>query len=163
MATRMVVPTGTFGVKNGRVGAREGANFNHKSSVTDRDTSSVHDSLNPFADGVNEFCRLGEFYLAIKSALHNCDCQGMFAGALQAGSEAKHLIGIGWGLKPYPNQLRFAYGERSGFIDDEGVNFFQNLESLGVFDEHSGAGSAAYADHDGHGGCESESAGARDD
>ena len=111
----------------------------------------------------NELCRLGEFYLAIKSALHNCDCQGMFAGALQAGSEAKHLIGIGWGLSSYPNQLRFAYGERSGFIDDEGVNFFQKFESLGVFDEHSGAGSAAYADHDGHGGGESESTGARDD
>ena len=60
-------------------------------------------------------------------------------------------------------QLRLAFGERAGFVDDQRVDFFHGLEGFGVLDQDSGVGAAAGADHDGHGSGESEGAGAGDD
>ena len=89
--------------------------------------------------------------------------QRMFAGALQAGGEAQQfgiVPGQRFGIL---HELRLAFGQRAGFIDDERVDFFQNLQGFGILDEHSGAGAAAYADHDRHRRGETQGAGARDD
>ena len=73
----------------------------------------------------------------------------MFAGALEAGSEAKKLGIVAQSLG-VAYEARLAFGERAGFVDDEGVDFFQDLQSLGVLDEHASACAAAYADHNCH-------------
>ena len=49
------------------------------------------------------------------------------------------------------DELRLAFGQGSGFVDDQGVDFFENLQRFGILDENAGAGPAADADHDRHG------------
>src|ERR1039458_1589906 len=85
----------------------------------------------------------------------------MFAGAFQAGGEAEKLRII---FQSFRNtyQSRLAFGERSGLVDDERVDFFQNLQSFGILDEHPGARAPAYADHDRHRSCEAQGTGASD-
>ena len=58
---------------------------------------------------------------------------------------------------------RLAFGERAGFVDDEGVDLFHGLKRFGIFDQDAGVGAAAGADHDGHGSGEAKGAGAGDD
>ena len=87
----------------------------------------------------------------------------MFAGTLEAGGEAKQFAASSCDRWEYANELRLAFGQRSGFVDDEGVDFFQNLQRFGILDEHAGACAAADADHDRHGSGESQGAGAGDD
>ena len=88
----------------------------------------------------------------------------MLAALLQAGGEAEDFVlesagGCGRSL----TSLRLAFGQRAGLVDDQGVDFLQGLERFGVFDEHSGVGAAAGADHDRHRRSETEGAGTGDD
>jgi hypothetical protein len=78
----------------------------------------------------------------------------MLAGALQAGAEPKEF---GIVIERFGNadESRFAFGKCSGFIDDDSIDLFENLESFGVLDQHASAGTASHADHDRHWGCES--------
>ena len=85
----------------------------------------------------------------------------MFTGALQAGGQAKGFTIVI--LESGSSQLRFAFGERAGFVDDQGVDFFENFQSFGIFDEHARASAAADTNHDRHRRGETEGAGARDD
>ena len=63
----------------------------------------------------------------------------------------------------YGRDLRLAFGERAGFVDDERIDFGERFESFGVSNEDAGVGAATDGDHDGHGRGEAEGAGARDD
>ena len=100
--------------------------------------------------------------------MHDGGSKRMLAGALETGGEPQHFLGVAWRLwrrahSGRSHKLRLAFGERAGFVDDQGVDFFERLEGFGVSDQDAGAGAAAGADHDRHGSGESESAGAGDD
>ena len=51
---------------------------------------------------------------------------------------------------------RAPFGERSGLVDHERVDFFEDLERFGIFHQHASERAASGADHDGHGRCESQ-------
>src|ERR1700721_3055375 len=86
----------------------------------------------------------------------------MFAGTLQAGCETQQF-GIIFKFPSHAYELWLAFRKRSSFIDNKGIDFFQNLEGFGILNQNAGAGAAAYTDHNGHGSRESQGAGARDD
>ena len=100
--------------------------------------------------------------------MHDGGSKRMLAGALETGGEPQQFLGVAWRLwrrahSGRSHKLRLAFGQRAGFVDDQGVDFFQRLEGFGVSDQDAGAGAAAGSDHDRHGSGESESAGAGDD
>ena len=72
--------------------------------------------------------------MTIYRSLHYCNAQGMLAGALQAGGDAEDFVAFGDRLRPKILEFGFAFGECSGFVDNKGVDFFQNLESLCILD-----------------------------
>ena len=87
----------------------------------------------------------------------------MLTGLLETRGDAKQFVSYRWGLRDDAEHSRLAFGERAGFVDDQGVDFFHGLEGFGVLDQDSGVGAAAGAHHDGHRSGESQGAGAGDD
>src|SRR5271155_1423725 len=89
----------------------------------------------------------------------------MLAGVLKACGQREQLIFCKAASFSdlYLCDLRFALCECAGFVDDEGVDFGESLESLGVSHEDTGVRAATDRDHDGHGSGEAEGAGARND
>ena len=87
----------------------------------------------------------------------------MLAGPLQAGSQPQKLSLRPTGQGHHRRELRLALGERAGLVHHQRVNLFQNLQGLGVLDEHTGSGAAAGSDHDGHRRRQSQRARAGDD
>ena len=61
------------------------------------------------------------------------------------------------------DDLRLAFGQRAGLVDDQRVDLFHALERFGVLDQHAGLRAAADADHDRHRRGEAQRAGAGDD
>src|SRR5260370_24432663 len=66
-------------------------------------------------------------------------------------------------IRNYLYHARLAFGERAGFVDDEGVDFGERFEGFGVSNEDACMSAPADRDHDGHGGGKAEGAGAGDD
>ncbi len=95
---------------------------------------------------------------------HDGGGQRMLADRFETGGEPQQLV---LRSRPAPpterRQRRLALGERAGLVDDQRVDLLQQLERLGVADQHAGLGAAARADHDGHRRREAERARARDD
>ena len=61
------------------------------------------------------------------------------------------------------HDLRLAFGERAGLVDDEGVDLLHPLQRFGVLDQHADLGAASDADHDRHRRRQTERAGTGDD
>ena len=61
------------------------------------------------------------------------------------------------------HERRLAFGERAGLVHDERRHLLEQLERLGVPEQHAGFGAAAGADHDRHRRRQAERARARDD
>ena len=58
----------------------------------------------------------------------------MLTGLLEARRDAKQFVPYRWWLRDDADNSRLAFGERAGFVDHQGVDFFHGLEGLGVFD-----------------------------
>src|ERR1700683_3927916 len=101
--------------------------------------------------------------MALHCTLHYRNSQRMLAGALQTGRESEDFIAFGDRLRPKILESGLAFGEGSGFVDDDGIDFFQNLESLAILDENARASAASYPDHDRHWSGESQRAWTGDD
>ena len=91
-----------------------------------------------------------------------CD-KRMFASLFEAGRCLQQL-GV---LYPFGRnrfrQLRLAFSQRAGLIDNKRVYFLQDFESLSIADKNSFPGSPSRVDHDRHGRCQTEGARARND
>src|SRR3954451_12025326 len=58
---------------------------------------------------------------------------------------------------------RTTLGERPCLVDAERIDLGHGLEHFSVLDQHAGGGAPSGADHDGHGSCKTEGAGASND
>ena len=88
----------------------------------------------------------------------------MFAAAFEAGGEAEQVrVRRNRRSGCTLIKLRFAFGQRAGFVDHQVSTLSQNLERFGVLDQDAAAGAAAHRHHDRHGRREAERAGAGDD
>ena len=88
---------------------------------------------------------------------------GCSLAALDAGGEPQHLVLVEAWRRHDRDDLRLAFGQRAGLVDDERVDLLHALERLGILDQHAGLRAAADADHDRHRRGEAERAGAGDD
>src|SRR5262249_53598332 len=87
----------------------------------------------------------------------------MLTATFDACSEVNHLVLIKPGDGHNCNDRRFTLGKRSRFVDDKRVDFLHALKRLGVLDQDACTCAAPHANHDGHGCCKSECAGAGND
>ena len=106
---------------------------------------------------------LEERQLSVFGPLHDRRGERMFARALQACNQLQELLFADAGLRKHGVQCRLAFGERAGLIDDQGTYLAEGFKRLCIPDQDARAGSATCADHDRHGRCEPECAGASDD
>jgi hypothetical protein len=72
----------------------------------------------------------------------------VLACALDAGRKPQHVslvsaLGGDEGDKP-----RFSFGQRTGFVENEGIDLLQPLQRFGILDQNAGLGAAADAHHD---------------
>src|SRR5260370_11121034 len=63
----------------------------------------------------------------------------------------------------YACDARLAFGQRAGFVDNQGIHLGESFEGFGVANEHAGMRAAAYGDHDRHWRGKAQGAGAGDD
>ena len=89
--------------------------------------------------------------------------QRMLAAALDAGGEPQHFVFVEARRGHDGHDLRLAFGQRAGLVDDERVDLLHALQRLGILDQHAGLRAAADADHDRHRRRQAERAGAGDD
>ena len=89
--------------------------------------------------------------------------QRMLARPLEAGRQPQQLGFVEARRRHDGGDLRLAFGQRAGLVDDERVDLLHPLERLGVLDQHAGLRAAADADHDRHRRRQAERAGAGDD
>jgi len=91
-----------------------------------------------------------------------CD-KRMFASLFEAGRCLQQL-GV---LYPFGRnrfrQLRLAFSQRAGLIDDQRIHLLHDFERLGIADEDSFPGSPSRTNHDSHGRCQTQGARARND
>ena len=83
-------------------------------------------------------------------AFDDCCRQRMLAALFDGGRESEHVGVVKVLSSDNRNEGRFAQGQRSGLVDHQSVDLFQEFERLGIFDEHAGGRAAAGADHDRH-------------
>ena len=76
--------------------------------------------------------------------------QRMLARLFEAGGQSEQLGFVLARRRHDRHQPGLALGQRAGLVDDQGVDPLQDLERLGVLDQHAGAGPAAGPDHDRH-------------
>ncbi len=96
-------------------------------------------------------------------ALHNCGGERVFAVLLQRGGQMQELLRVKTSGGQNIDQFWLALGERTRLVHDQRGDFLQALERLGVFHQHAFLCAAPDADHDGHGGRQTEGARAGDD
>ncbi len=140
----------------------EDSQINHQKRIADGNLVTVDNAGNSLPGNGLEVARLGKFQLLLCRSFEDGLAQRMLTGQFQTGGEAEKLGVIGQSIGQADN-LRLAFGERAGFIDDEGVDFFENLKRLGIFDQDAGASAAAHANHDRHRRGETQGARAGDD
>ena len=76
--------------------------------------------------------------------------QRMLAGQFEAGGQPQQLGFVLARRRHDRDHPRLALGQRAGLVDDQRIDPLQDLERLGVLDQHAGGGAAAGADHDRH-------------
>src|SRR5450631_2503301 len=87
----------------------------------------------------------------------------MLTRFFQAGYHLEELCFVEAFRWNYRCETRLAFGQRTGLVDDQGVYFLECFECLGIADQNSFGCAATCAHHDGHWGCQSQSAWAGDD
>ena len=76
--------------------------------------------------------------------------QRMLARDLDAGGQPQQFRFVLPGHRHDRDHARLALGKRSGLVDDQSIDPLQNLERLGILDQHARGGSPAGTDHDRH-------------
>ena len=87
----------------------------------------------------------------------------MLADPLQAGDQTDQLRLLEAAVRHDGHQPRFALGQGAGLVHDQRRHLLQNLERLGVADQHARFGPASRPDHDRHGRRETQRARAGND
>ncbi len=87
----------------------------------------------------------------------------MFARFFKARCKPQYFALVPIRKRDTFDHFRLAFGQGSGFVDDQRVDLFHPLECFGVLDQHTCRRPAADADHDRHGGREPQRARTRDD
>ncbi len=87
----------------------------------------------------------------------------MFAPALQTGGEPQQAGFVVTGGRLHAHQFGFAFGQRAGLVDHQGIDLAQHLDRFGVLEQDAAGGAFAHRDHDRHGRRQAQRAGARDD
>ena len=90
------------------------------------------------------FC---QFNAALLSAGYDCLRQRMFAAALKTGRKTQQLVFIRSRSRRYGNQFRLALGKRAGLIDNQSVDFPQELNRLGVSEQQLTKVAATVTEH----------------
>ena len=80
-----------------------------------------------------------------------------------AGGQAQHVVLLEAGGRDDRHDLRLAFGERAGLVDNEGVDPLHPLQGLGILDQHARLRAAADTHHDRHRGRQAQRAGTGDD
>ena len=83
-------------------------------------------------------------------AAHDGGGQRVLAVLFERRGEFQDLVRSKSNGGNHVGQIRPAFGQRSGLIDNERVDFSESFECLGVFHEHTFPRAASHADHDRH-------------
>ena len=87
----------------------------------------------------------------------------VFAAFFKRGGQPQDVLFGNSGYGPDRDQPRPAQGQGPCLVDDQRVDFFHQLQGLGVLDEHADRRAAARSDHDRHRRCQPKRAGTGDD
>ena len=95
--------------------------------------------------------RARERHAALGRAGHDRGGQRMLAGLLEARRQPQQLVLVEAGRRRRTvTEPRLAFGQRAGLVHHQRVDLLQDLERLGVPDQHARRRAAAGADHDRH-------------
>jgi hypothetical protein len=133
-----------------------------KTGVADRKLVAIDRTHNSFSGGRIETRWLRQFELMLPCRANDRAREGMFAGPLKACRKPQKFVFAKARKGPNRHDLRLAFGESAGLVDDERVDLFHALQRLGILDEDAQLRAASDADHDRHGRREAERAGASD-
>ena len=131
--------------------------------IAERHALAVDGAERPLAGGRVEIAGRAERNLAPFGCRDDGGGKRVLARPLDAGREPQHRRFVEAGCRHDGGHRRSAFRQRTGLVDDQRVDLFQALQSLGILDEHAGFGAAPDADHDGHRRGEAERARAGDD
>ena len=87
----------------------------------------------------------------------------MLTSLLQGCSQPNQLVFLLSCSGDYCFNFRFAFRQRTGFVDNQGVYFFQNLKRLRIPNENAGLSAPPSANHNGNGCRQSQRARAGND
>ncbi len=119
--------------------------------------------MTPLPAGEFESGHRGNGDAAFARSVQDRACQRMLARPLDAGRNPHDLVFVEAFRGHDGDDLRLAFGQRAGLVDDEGVDLFHSFQHFGVPDQHPGLRAPADADHDRHRRRQPERARARDD
>ena len=85
----------------------------------------------------------------------------MFTSTLKTRREAQQLLFIESLNERNRYQLRSAFSQGSGLIDDQSVDFAKHFDCLGILEQDAGLSPLAGGNHDRHRRCQAKRAGAR--
>src|SRR5690349_14822232 len=109
---------------------------------------------------VFEVDRLGQSKFARFGGGNDSCAQRMLTDAFEAGRKSKNFVDSDFVVGRDGSHFRLALGEGASFVEHNGIDFFESLESFGVLDENAGSGTASGTDHNGHGRGKAQRAGA---
>ncbi len=127
-----------------------GAHFGKKPGASHRHRVAANRSGDAVSRDTAEVRGGCESCAALLGGLDDGVTERVLAGAFQAGSEAEHLTLLEGADGLDEHQPRLSLGQGAGLVHQKGVHLFQQLERLGVADEHARRGAPARPDHDAH-------------
>ena len=122
--------------------------FGEKLVVPERNLTAVDCADHAFAGRGVEIGHLGERDTALGRRGNDRRRQRMFARALDARCEPQHFSFTAARGRNDGDDLRLAFGQSPGLVDDEGIDFLHTLQSLGALDQDACLRAASDADHD---------------
>ncbi len=87
----------------------------------------------------------------------------MFAGGFQRGGKQKDAIPVETRNRFDLHQLRPAFGQRAGLVEDQRIHAFEGFQHGGIAHQYARRGRPAGAGHDRHWGRQAERTGTGDD
>ena len=110
-----------------------------------------------------ELFDLAQIEIALFGGAHDRVGERMLAGALDAGGQPQDFGFLESGRRDDRDDLRLAFGQRTGLVDHQRVDLLHALQGFRVLDQNAGLRTASDADHDRHRGGEPKRAGTGDD
>ena len=118
--------------------------------AAERDFAAINRADHAFSGRRVKVADIGRCEIALRGGRDDGGGQRMFAGPLDGGGKAQHLGFVKFRRRDDGRDLRLAFGQRSGLVDHQGVDFLHPLQRFGVLDQDAGARAAPDADHDRH-------------